>query len=144
MPDTKRSLEAGYEVSDMNVRVIVVSLIGLAVMMIAGFVTIVLLMRGFDESDQTNIAGQSPPLSLAGAQTPDGPLLQQDPVADKEVVLEAARARLDNYGPATESHGMHIPIKRAMQLVAEGKVPYRQKPQSARVEDAAPVNKENQ
>jgi hypothetical protein len=140
MHDPKDSIKEGYEVTDMNIRLILISLAGLALMTITGFITIIIVMRGFEESRGPLNTGKASPLAAADSQRPpEGPILQQDPVADKVVVLEAAFAQLGSYGVVSDTPGherMHIPIHRAVELVGEGTVPYRQAPVTAALSEA--------
>ena len=134
MHDDKDSVKAGYEVTDMNIRLILISLTGLALMTIGGFVSIIFVMRGFEASRTPLNPAQASPLSTPDAQLPTGPILQQDPVAEKEVILGAAEGRLSTYGVISDTpqlRRVHIPISRAIELVGEGRVPYRQEPVTA-------------
>ena len=47
----ERSIKEGYEITDMNSRIIVISLIGLLILMWGACVVIVMVIRGFNESD---------------------------------------------------------------------------------------------
>lgn len=129
------SIKAGYETSDMKVNIIVGSLTALLVVLIAGVAICIVIMRGFDHANTPAV----PPSALAGevSQVPGEPRLQQDPVLEKEQILGEARARLNGYGILSDEPGVeraHIPIERAMALVASGAVPYRQEPTDATVD----------
>ena len=68
-------------------------------------------------------------LATAGVQVPTEPHLQGDPVADRIKIDEQNQHQVASFGIVSEEPGMervHIPVDRAMSLLAEGKVPYRQ------------------
>jgi len=139
MHDPQASKKAGYEVSDMKTLIIVFFVAALFVLMVGGVVAALFVLRGFDRSQTPEV----PPSALASEvrQVPEEPHLQQDPVAEKDAILAEAEARLNSYGLVSDNPQMkraHIPIDRAMELVATGQVPYRQEPQSAAIDHDAP------
>ena len=139
MHDPKGSVKEGYEVTDMNTRVILISLASLVIMTIGGFIIIILVMRGLEESRATLNPNLASPLSAEDANLPEEPTLQQNPVADKNVAIEAAECQLSTWGvisDTAELKRVHIPITTAIKMVAEKKVPYRQQPVMAAIPNA--------
>lgn len=137
------SIREGYEVTDMNPRIIVVSLIGLLVLMFGSCIVIVLVIRGFNQSIRPMNTTQASSLVTPGVQVPTEPHLQIDPVADRIKIDADNQNQVNSYGILSEEPGMervHIPVDRAMTLVVEGKVPYRQPaPPVAAVPGALPA-----
>lgn len=140
--NSEASIKEGYEVSDMHARIIVTSLIGLLVLMFGACIVIVMIIRGFNQSRQPLDTTPASDLATAGVQVPVEPHLQGDPVADRIKIDEQNQHQVASFGVLSEEPGMervHIPVDRAMALVAEGKVPYRQTPQVAVETPAVPV-----
>lgn len=127
--NSETSINEGYEVSDMHPRIIVTSLIGLLILMFGACIVIVMIIRGFNQSRQPLDTTPASNLATPGVQVPAEPHLQNDPVADRIKIDEQNQHQVASYGVLSEEPGMervHIPVDRAMALVAEGKVPYRQ------------------
>jgi hypothetical protein len=140
MHNPEQSIKEGYEVTDMNVRVITYFLIGLFAMMFGAAAAIVMVMRGFEQSRPA--LNQEPLSALAteGMQIPDEPRLQQDPVADRVAIETANYGQVSSYGRISSEAGMervHIPIEKAMARVAAGDAPYRQTPKTVQEPTAA-------
>lgn len=136
MHDAKDSIKEGYEVTDMNVRIITFFLIGLFVLMFGAAGTILIVMRGFDESRAALNTEVASPLANASQQIPAEPHLQMFPVNDRIAINKANDTQVNSYGQVSSDQGMervHIPVDRAMALVAEGKAPYRQQPVAAQL-----------
>ncbi len=133
MHNPQDSIKEGYEVTDMNTRVITFFLIGLFVLLFGAVGAIIIVMRGFEESRPSLNREQASPLAEAGMQVPDKPHLQGDPVADREAIVKANVDQVNSYGRLSEDPEMprvHIPIEVAMERVAAG-VAYRQAPSVA-------------
>lgn len=142
MHDPKNSIKEGYEITDMNIRLVLLSLAGLAVMTIGGFLSIIFVMRGLEGSRKPLNLTEASPLGRPATHVADGPILQQDPVGDKKVILEAASERLNSYGVISDTPALrraHIPIARAIELVGTGRVPYRQEAVTAVVSGGAQI-----
>lgn len=140
-PNSEASIKEGYEVTDMNARIVVTSLSGLLILMFGACVVIIMVIRGFNQSRSPLDTTPASSLATAGVQIPAEPHLQMYPVEDRIKIDEENQTEVDSYGVLSEEPGMervHIPVNRAMALLAEGKVPYRQAPQVA-VEGAAAV-----
>lgn len=140
--NSEASIKEGYEVSDMHARIIVTSFIALMVLMFGACIVIVMIIRGFNQSRQPLDTTPASSLATAGVQVPTEPHLQGDPVADRIKIDEQNQHQVASFGIVSEEPGMervHIPVDRAMSLLVEGKVPYRQAPQVAVEAPAAPV-----
>lgn len=135
------SIKEGYEISDMNSRIIVVSLIGLLILMWGACVVIVMVIRGFNESRGPLNTTAASSLATPGVQIPEEPHLQGfNVIEDRKNIDKANQLHISTYGIVSEEPGMErvrIPVERAMALLAEGKVPYRQ-PAPAPTAAAAP------
>lgn len=128
--NSEASIKEGYEVSDMNTRIIVVSLIGLLALMWGACVIIVGVIKGFNESRGPMDTTPASALATPGVQIPEEPHLQGINVIDDRIKIdEANQLHVSTYGVVSQEPGMErvrIPVDRAMTLLAEGKVPYRQ------------------
>jgi hypothetical protein len=110
---------AGHEHRDVNPASVVRFVAGIFALLILAAVAMWLLLGRYD----TRLAVESPPASpLAdyGPQEPPEPRLQVDPAADIARLHATERQQLDGYGWVDQQAGtVHIPIERAMQLLAE-------------------------
>ena len=133
--NSEASIKEGYEVTDMNSRIIVISLIGLLLLMWGACVVIVMVIRGFNESRQPMNTTAASTLATPGVQVPDAPHLQGYFAVDERVKMDADNlVKVTTYGIVSQEPGMervHIPVDRAMTLLVEGKAPYRQAPTMA-------------
>lgn len=128
------SIREGYEITDMNARIIVTSLIALFILMFGACIVIVLVIRGFNQSRQPLDTTPASAMATPAVQVPGEPHLQMDPVADRIKIDAENQGQVSSYGVLSEEPGMervHIPVDKAMTLLAEGKIPYRQTPQVA-------------
>ncbi len=128
----KDSLNTGYEVSDISPRLVWIILASVFISIIIGIATIVAVMRAFEARGFATVV-QSTPLDTPDSQeVPAGlPRLQgMEDIGTNRIHIEnAAQAQLEAYGWVSESEGMrrvHVPIDKAIGLVADGTVPYRQ------------------
>jgi hypothetical protein len=120
-------LQAGYETRDVGPRGIV--LLGAGLVVVTAF-TMLLLGWLFNRLEARAVRSDPPESPLADeAGPPPGPQLELNlKFTDYE---QADRSRLESYGWADkEQRVVHIPIERAMQLLAERGLP----------EPAGPVN----
>lgn len=142
------SLAEGFEQGEMHTSLIWASIIGIFILMAGAGFTILLIMRGFEESrvaetEMPPMAGQSTVMMGTQAMVPgySGPLLQQDPVAERKLFMAPGAEKVVSYGvhtamaadgiTPTESTVGHIPIDVAMKHIAEGKAKYKQEPVTA-------------
>ncbi len=138
--DIEASKKEGYEITDMNTRLVAYFIAGLFALMFGAVVTIIIVLRGFNQSVPPLNQTPASALATAGMQVPDAPRLQQDPVKDRKEIVGAQQHQVNSYGMVSEEPGMeraHIPVGEAMQRVAEGKA-YRQEPKPAALEPADP------
>lgn len=139
--DPQLSLDAGVEVSDMNVGIIYKFGIVLAITIISSVLIIIGMIRALNHRAPMN-AAEASPLNQQLRTAPAGPQLQTDPVGDNRKILEDAARHLTEYGIVDENPQntkANIPVDIAMDLIAEGKVAYRQKPFTARLDAPAPA-----
>jgi hypothetical protein len=62
-----------------------------------------------------------PALTVPASMVPPAPRLQPDPARERDAVERAQIGRLESWGWVDRAHGIaHIPLRRAMQLVAAG------------------------
>ena len=143
--DTEKSVKEGYEVTDMNARLIAYFIVALFAMLFGAVMTIIIVIRGFDRSRPALNDTPASALATPDVQVPPAPHLQGDPVSDLHKVLAENTARLNAYGVLSEEPGMervHIPVERAMALVASGAAPYRQEPTIATTELVDPFGED--
>lgn len=135
---SQESLENGYEVSDINVKVVNLFLVILTVMTIGAMFVIIVVMRGLESAHpKADLTPLQPPVTEAAA---PGPRLQWDARRDRDETLRAAEAHLNSYGWVSDHDGYrraHIPVEQAMRLLADGVAPYRPEPVSARIGEIA-------
>lgn len=139
--DLEASVKEGYEITDINTRLAAYFIGALFVMMFGSVITIVVVIRGFDQSRPSLNPAPGSELATQGLQVPDEPRLQKDPVADRKKIVAEISHEVHAYGNISEEPGMervHIPVERAMELLSEGKAPYRQEPKPAVLEPADP------
>ena len=113
----------GHETRDVNLRLIVISLLGLTLLIIVSL----LAVQGLLVFLNTQQAGNAAPLPpLAQEQMPPEPRLQASPVEDLSILRAEEDAVLNNYGWVNKEAGVvHIPIERAMELTIERGLPVR-------------------
>lgn len=82
-------------------------------------------LLGFLEREQTASRPAAHALVDAEAQRePPAPRLQEHPIADLDALRARESAQLDGYGWVDQAKGrVHIPIERAMELVAKEAAP---------------------
>ena len=135
------SVKEGYEVTDMNTTLIGTFIIALFMMMFGAVLTIIVVLRGFEESRPALNDTPASALAVEGMQIPDEPRLQMDPVKDMEKAFDENVRSIEGYGWISQEAGVeraHIPIEEAMKRVAEGDAPYRQEPTAAAEEMVDP------
>jgi hypothetical protein len=130
--NSEASIKEGYEITDMNPRIISISLIGLLALMWGACVVIVMVIRGFNESREPLNTTAASRLVTPGVQVPAEPHLQGTEVIENRISMDAANlVNITTYGIVSQEPGMErvrIPVDRSMALLAEGKAPYRQAP----------------
>jgi hypothetical protein len=114
---------SGHQASEINVRVVTWTTIGLAISVIAVLVTAGGLFSLFNRQYASN----SPPSQITTpGRFPPAPRLQTSPISDLQQLLEVQKAELNSYGWIDKSAGViRIPIDRAMDLLAQRGLPAR-------------------
>jgi hypothetical protein len=119
-------LETFHETTDLDLKGLVVFTIGLIVMCGAAFVGLRFMMGQFAAEEKARFA--QPPSRLIVDAPIDGPRLQADPGRERIEISERDRNRLDSYGWIDSKAGTaHIPIDRAIAILAEKGLPKRGK-----------------
>ena len=114
---------SGHQTSDINVRVVTWTTIGLAISVIAVLVTAGGLFSLFKRQYAVNSPASR--ITTPG-RLPPAPRLQISPASDLQQVLEVENAKLNSYGWIDKSAGViRIPIDRAMDLLAQRGLPAR-------------------
>jgi hypothetical protein len=114
---------AGYERSDMSIRAIVM----FAIVFFVGLGAVHLIMLGMfvvlDKTPPAQVTTEKP----AALTTPrPEPALQITPSADWVALRDQTEKRLQSYGRVSGREGVvHIPIERAMSILAERGLPSR-------------------
>lgn len=114
----------GYEPRDINVRAVLwfaIALVAMAILIHLAVAGLFVLFKKEHPSPEapSRIAMQPKPLAAV-------PRLQVNPVEDLEQFRRAEETKLDSYGWVDKQAGIvRIPIKRAMQLIAERGLPAR-------------------
>lgn len=142
-PVNPESLHDGYEVTDANPGIILVMIAIVTMMAVAAFPIVLWLVAHWDTSGRPayNTTPKSP-VARPLDQVPPAPHLQNFPRADADAYLNGSKAQLGSYGVVAEAEGMkhaHIPVEKAIELIANGKAAYRQQPVTATSAPAAPA-----
>ena len=120
----RQKIEPGYETRDINVRVV----IWFAVILVGSAVVIHVALAGIYQLLKHRYPSPEPPsrISFHPSNSAPEPQLQVDPRADFANFEAEENARLNSYGWIDRAHGViHIPIERAMELVAQRGLPMR-------------------
>jgi len=144
-----------YEREDFSTATVVGSLIGLVVMCVVSFIIVVGMYRYLEKTQMEHEAANPmvpmkadtrhmTPLAEPGADPMDvqevqafpKPRLQRDDVQEMREQLYGEEGRLQSYGWVDQDSGeAHIPVARAMELIAERGLPVR----SAAAAEATPT-----
>jgi hypothetical protein len=128
---TKRDLAAdeqnqqgsGHQTSNINLRVVTWTTIGLVISVIAVLVTVGGLFSLFKRQYASE---STPSLITTAGKLPPAPRLQTNPTSDWRQLLQAENAKLNSYGWIDKTAGViRIPIDRAMDLLAQRGLPAR-------------------
>ena len=112
---------SGYETTDARVTPLAQTGLFLTVLVIASFVSMIVLFRVFAYY-QPLFDDPVPPL-VDNRVASDAPRLQVDPPRQKFELAQSEAATLNSYGWIDEQvKVVHIPIERAIDLVSEGKM----------------------
>lgn len=121
--------ETAYDHSDLGARGIFIFLVGLA--LVVGLVHFVAyaFMRAYENYAPTNLERTAARIGDPTQRFPM-PVVQVDPVADMNKFLEAEELELNSAGWIDQKAGIaHIPIERAIDLMAQRGLPVRPAPQ---------------
>jgi hypothetical protein len=123
-PIPEQSLKLGYEVRDVNTRLVLWSVGGLAVLVVIAFVVIGLLYNFLEISQPVR---RIPPLLEEAQGLPPGALLQRNPAQDMTQMQREDETILNSYGWVDREAGVvRLPIERAMELTLERGLPTRE------------------
>jgi hypothetical protein len=107
----------GYELRDVNVRVVMIGIFALVIICVGAVVATELLVNIWSRPPET---GGAPAIADYGRLLPPSPRLQANPPEDMKEFLEQEDAILNSYGWINRETGVvRIPIDRAMEMVAE-------------------------
>lgn len=140
-PVNPESLHDGYEVTDVNVGIILLMLGVVGLLGAVSFPIVLWLVAHWDSTGRP--AYETTPKSPVAQpldQVPPVPHLQNFPRQDADVYLDASTQHLSTYGIIAEAEGVktaHIPIDKAIDIIAAGQAPYRQAPSVATTAPAA-------
>ena len=113
---------SGYETTDARVTPLAKTGAFVAVLVIASFISMIVLFRAFAYY-QPLFDDPVPPL-VENRVASDAPRLQVDPPKQKFELAQSEAAVLNSYGWIDEQvQVVHIPIERAIDLVSEGQMP---------------------
>jgi len=124
-PDERRELEAsadlGYEQRDLTTRTVVIAVGSLVLVLLASVAGMIGVFRLLTPAAPAPEAGS---IWSGEPYSPPEPRLQVQPGVDLVQMRHEQNTRLNNYGWIDREAGIaHIPITRAMEIVAEQGVP---------------------
>ena len=119
----EQSLKAGHEVTDVPANPLATVGIIVAVFMASVFLGIVVLFKVLNYFDAEWTDEPTHPLAST-RKVAESPRLQVDPPVQKVKLEASEQQRLSSYGWVDQTAKVaHIPIERAIELVASGKRP---------------------
>jgi hypothetical protein len=140
------SVRAGYETSDLSPRAIALFGLGLALTVIVVMLITYGLWVLFRDSEARRAAWLSPLSSMPDPIT--APRLEIEPGRELKALRREEEARLNSYGWVDREKGLaHIPIDRAIEILAEKGLPTRPskaRPQQDRAKKTDAVRQEPQ
>ena len=115
--------EVLHEMTDAAAKPIAYFLAGLALLIAFTFVAVWLMFNFFESGAEKTDKQVVSPLADPN-EKPPGPLLQTTPGRDMQLMLEQEKKLADSYGWVNKASGIvRIPVKRAMDLVAQKGLP---------------------
>ena len=123
--------ETSYDHSDLGASGIFIFLVGLA--LVVGLVHVVVygFLRAYENYAPSNVERTAEKIGDPTQRFP-APVVQPDPVADMNKFREAEELELNSAGWLDQKAGIaHIPVERAIDLVAQRGLPVRPAPQLA-------------
>ncbi len=110
------SVAMGFELSDWQLRPVVVLLIATFSLLALAFIAMagLIFVTGGEVRDTSQLIAEE------SSQLPPEPRVEQNPTLDSARMIAEARAQLESYGWVDQGQGIvHIPIERAKQLLLE-------------------------
>ena len=109
-----------YEERDVAIRPIALTAIALFAIIAATFVIVRFVDTGLTDRLAARSEPANPLAATYGEKEPPAPRLQSDPRGDLAALRARETAQLEGYGWVDKQAGrVHIPVDRAMELVAE-------------------------
>jgi hypothetical protein len=131
--DDGTSESSAFETRDVKIRPLAVFIAGIAVMTIATYLVVYLIIRLFSaqaanqDAQFQPVAGQMPPAAPGQERLPPEPRIQANPAADLRTLRDQEEAILTTYGWVDAKGGVvRVPIDVAMQQVLKDGLPARQ------------------
>jgi hypothetical protein len=126
----KTSEELGYETSDADIKPLAYFAIYLGIFIFISIVGMVVLFKFFDYY-QSLYDNPTPPLAETRRMAENIPRLQVDPPQQKKELTLLVSERLTTYDWVNrEAKVARIPVDRAMELLATGKIPMPRAPKA--------------
>lgn len=125
-PDPNKSQHAGFETRDMEPKKIVPFVFFSAVFLFVSAISAYAFYNLIVKSPDTNYVKTYPKTIVRVI--PAQPVLQANPREDLHQLLAKEYAEADSYSVNPTTHHLRIPIRRAMDLVAEEGLPTRSNP----------------
>lgn len=123
MADEHATEERGYELSDIQLKLVLISGIGLVVMTVAAYIISTFFIKYLNTRDP-NTDFVAPPLAAEGQEWTSGVRLQPDPFGALDEFLEDQALVSTQYGRLSDEPEIYrIPVETALKIVAEGGLP---------------------
>ena len=117
--------DVAHEHTDLNIRALMSSAIGLVVLVMISAVLVALLFRGL-EYQASGRDPQMSPVAAPPGQKPAGPQLLTDEPGNLRKIRTEEAQKLDGYGWVDQKAGIaHVPIEEAKKLLVQHGVPVR-------------------
>jgi hypothetical protein len=130
MPEESNRHQEGYETKDLNTGAIAGFAAILFILATGALIVTTLLIRGFENKSAERGAGE--PAAALSVPEGAGPGLEQNPKTSRQELMKPAFDRLDAFGVASEPPlRLHVPVETAIELIASGQAPYKQRPAPA-------------
>ncbi len=143
LPQTTRGAgtRQGHEANSLVVRGLVIFAVSLAAIIVAAELVLGFLMSGFSH-EADDLCALAPPQFKDDAGLFPSPRLQADPSTELVKFKKEELDRLNGYGWVDERAGIaHVPIERAIDILAEKGLPMVSEASAAGKESAAPAPK---
>lgn len=134
MPEESNRHQEGYEKTDLNPGAIAGFAGILFLLAVGALIITVAILRGFESKSAGGGPERTgePGFALSASDGGPGPQLEQDPRFGRVQMMQPAFERLDAYGLVSETPvRLHVPVDKAMELIAAGQAPYKMLPPAA-------------